>query len=139
MSTLPPYETLGPATNIVMTLGSPLYLADANHPDSTRQYRYVVVPAFGAEITVTDGGYETIYEIAAQHVFVFVRGDAAALEAEQPADTLHWYILRWEDRSSASGAASPVLARHAAHRLGAQRPMPSRIVTWGSLKDRYRL
>ena len=57
--------------------------------------------------------------------FDLVRGDAAVgLEADQPADSLHWYVYRWRDES-------PPLKP-------SFEPEQSEATTWGRLKALYR-
>lgn len=134
-STQPPYNTFGGATSIVLTLVGPQYLDDFTRPDSTRFYKYVVVPTFDASITVVNGSVETVYEISAGHDFYLVRGDAAVLASDQPADSLHWYIYRWDDKSPAGFSPTPGASRPATQ---PQRIMPSQAKSWGSIKDQYR-
>ena len=129
----PPYETFGPATSITMSLVGPQVLADSTHADSTAHYRVAIVPTVEVLITVVNSSIETTYEISSPHDLYLVRGDAAALGAGQPADTLHWYIRRWDDRSPAQvGVTSPT------GQLVLERVMPTRNKSWGSIKDQYR-
>jgi hypothetical protein len=132
-STEPPFDVFPPATAIAMTLVGTQFLDDASRPDSTRFYKYVAVPLVEMQITVASSGDPLVYEISAQHDFHLVRGDAAVLAAGQAADSLHWYIRRWDDRSP-----PPVGLQARPGLAGAMRILPARISTWGSVKAMYR-
>jgi hypothetical protein len=62
-----------------------------------------------------------------RHRLFLVRGDAVPgeLTAEQPADSLHWYIYRWKDETT-----------NTASRAGAE--LATERSTWGRLKAQYR-
>lgn len=132
-STDPPFETFGPATHIELAFVNPEILDDLLLPDSSRFYKYVVVPTADLTITVVNGSVETIYEISSHHDFYLARGDVAHLDAGQPADSLHWYIRRWDDMSVPS--ASP---QGAGQPLSTSRIMPTEPASWGKLKAQYR-
>ncbi len=58
------------------------------------------------------------------HRFFLVRGDYAdSLDADQPADSLHWYIWNWRDESPP---------------LKAEEPLSNQSATWGLVKAVYR-
>jgi hypothetical protein len=81
-----------------------LYENDFGHPDSTAQYRKVVVTVFGGAIEVPGSPDTTVYEIASRQELYVVRGDAAVLPAGAAADTTHWYVRRWDDLTSPVGS-----------------------------------
>ena len=117
------------ARTIALQLNGALVIEDPNRPDSVRHYAFADVPAVTLAIELTTG---EIFEVDAPHRLRLVRGDAAVLDAGQPADSTHWYIRRLEDLSvalpGARGDADPVLAI----------PLPARSATWGSIKATYR-
>jgi hypothetical protein len=132
-STEPPFETFPGASDIQLALVGVQNLPDIDdHPDSTTHYRLLVVPQVELTITVASAGDPLVYEIDAPHDFRLVRGDVALLSAGQPADSLHWYIRRWDDRTPFTGSArSPV-------RSEPQRAMPAAPASWGRVKGQYR-
>jgi len=78
---------------------------------------------FAAQIngTITVGGDTApiVYTISNNYdVFYLIRGDAAVnLDPSQPADTDHWYVYRWLDRTQSVSSGT---------------------VTWGAVKALYR-
>lgn len=79
---------------------SPIADTTAGLDPSTHQ---VLATRVDGEITVHESGTRTelTFEIFNnQDVFYLVRGDSAkGLDASQPADSLHWYMYRWLDRT----------------------------------------
>ena len=67
--------------------------------------------------------------IPARHRFFLVRGDAANLDENQPADSKHWYIWKWRDESGPpTSIQTPAL----------DAPAENLEFTWGRLKGIYR-
>jgi hypothetical protein len=132
-SSEPPFETYPAASNIALSLIGPLDQVDSlEHADAPAHYRRVVVPRIELQITVASTPDPIVYEIDSPHDLYLVRGDVALLSTGQPADSLHWYIRRWDDRSPAPSGA--VLEPGNA---GLQRVLPAKAVTWGSIKSQY--
>jgi hypothetical protein len=98
---------------------------DPNHPDSTRHYQFVDVPLLGI-VWELEGDPNEIIGIESDYGFHVVRGDAAALGAGQPSDSLRWYVYRIEDFSTAIAAP----ARGSAS-------MPGSSYTWGAIRAAY--
>jgi hypothetical protein len=120
-------QFVAPASLIALTLNGPQIFADPDYPDSAAFYKYVVVPSIRLDLEVpgTDG-----FTIQAPHDFYLVRGDAAVLDSSQPADSVHWYIRRWVDKSPAfPGAVRPGTEPA---RFNAAIP-----ATWGQVKATY--
>jgi hypothetical protein len=46
---------------------------------------------------VSTGSEATEYHVNARQEFYVVRGDAAVLSGDAPADSTHWYVRRWDD------------------------------------------
>ena len=137
VSTDPPYEDFGGATSITMSLIGPQVLPDSTHTDSTAHYQRVVVPTVDLSIRVVNSSFETIYEVRAGHEFFLVRGDAAVLADGQAADSLHWYIRRWDDHSPAPFART---GQNGVRRgeFGLQSASNAAPATWGMIKSAYR-
>jgi hypothetical protein len=132
-----PNETYGGATNIRLVM-DPEIIDDLVHPDSSRYYKLAIVPSIDLQITILNGAIETIYEIASRQAFYLVRGDAARLDAGQPADSLHWYVKRWDDLSTAfPGVASTPGGARPGDTVPA-RVLPTEPASWGRLKAIYR-
>ena len=129
----PPYVTFGPATSISLAFVNMQILDDLLLPDSSRFYKYVVVPSANLTITVVNGAIETIYEISAPQDFYLVRGDVALLDSGQPADSTYWYIYRWDDRNPAP-ATSP---QATGPTRSLARFMPVEPSSWGRIKADY--
>lgn len=69
---------------------------DPEHPDSTDQYRLIYAPH--ATMRLWRDGRIRVRTTPSLIVYHVVRGDAAVLSAEQPADSSRWYIRRCLDR-----------------------------------------
>ena len=100
------------------------FVDDPSRPDSGAYYKYVIVPAVNLRIGLA-GGEE--FQISAPHDFYLVRGDAAVLDASQPARADRWYVHRWDDRSAPLAAAT---------RLASFGATPVH-TTWGALRSAY--
>lgn len=78
------------------------------------------------EITVRESGGRTEFTFDIfnnQDVFYFVRGDSAkGLDASQPADSQHWYLYRWLDRTYMFADLRAMVPQS----------------TWGTVKGMYR-
>jgi hypothetical protein len=100
-------------------------------PDSTRWYKKLEVPnLFLSVATGPDEGYY----VDGRHLFRLVRGDAAALDPGQQADSTRWYIYSWEDQTSGPHASLSKLETAPA---SFSSPLPARPATWGLLKAIY--
>jgi len=109
--------------SIAMRMDRDTVFADPAHADSTRFYAYCPVYSMQLMVDVSDTSGVTSFEINAPQDLYLVRGDAAVLDAGQPADSLHWYIHHWDDLSPPPPAG------------GTAGQVPT---TWGRLKARYR-
>jgi len=116
------------ASEIGMSIPFPQVVADPDFPDSAEYYKLVVAPSVAVVFAIpgTDG-----FEISAPHDFHLVRGDAAVLNAGQPADANRWYVRRWVDKSAA-------LLRRAPGQMAPARVLPAQVATMGSIKALYR-
>jgi hypothetical protein len=117
-----------PGSSITLTLNQTQIIYDPVRSDSAAFYKLVIVPLVDLELAIagTDG-----FSIGSPHDFYLVRGDAAVLDPGQPADSLHWYLWRWDDKAlpiSAPGSLDGAMSRF----------MPSRAATWGQIKHQYR-
>lgn len=126
---------MGPASSIDLLFAKTLPIGDPEAPDTIR-YK-VLSTAVDALVTVpaTPPDVATVYYVVTNvsHRIHLVRGDAAGcLDADQPADSLHWYIWKWTDETAGVEAMTIGTADPAA------RPAPSVPVTWGELKGVYR-
>ena len=118
-------ETLAGASSINMTLYGVQYLSsDPDHPDSTGQYRKVVVTTMNMVIEVPSTPDPTVYQVNSRHEFFLVRGDAAVLAPGASADTTRWYVRKWDDMASPLAVKGPVIN-------------PSNAITLGSIRARY--
>jgi hypothetical protein len=108
------------ASRITLSL-DPFPIDDPARPDSVAHYKSLVVPSLHLEVEVTTSPKATVYQIDGRYQFWMVRGEAAALGPGQPADSLHWYIYRWDDQSTPADALA--------------KPPP--LVSWGRLKAVY--
>jgi hypothetical protein len=120
-------QSLPPASLITLTLNGPQIIADPDYPDSAAFYAYMIVPSIRLELEIsnTDG-----FTMQVPHDFYLVRGDAAVLDSSQPADSVHWYIRRWVDKS-------PPLASVGRPGTEPARFMPANPSTWGKVKATY--
>jgi hypothetical protein len=84
------------ATSIEVDSFEPTVETDPNHSDSTAWYARITVSRLRMDITI---GHRWEIEIASPVRIFVVRGDAAVLGADQPADASVWYVRRIEDRS----------------------------------------
>lgn len=118
------------ATGITMSLTGAQVIADPDYavfPDSAAHYKLAILPAVSILMDIAGlGGLE----IAAPHDFRLVRGDAAVLRAGQPADTTHWYVRRWTDKS-------PSLAARRPGELAPAGVLPASAATLGRIKAEY--
>jgi hypothetical protein len=116
-----------PASLIALTLNGPQIFADLDYPDSAAFYAYMIVPSIRLELEIsnTDG-----FTMQVPHDFYLVRGDAAVLDSSQPADSVHWYIRRWVDKS-------PPLASVGRPGTEPARFMPAQESSWGRMKALY--
>jgi hypothetical protein len=98
------------ASGIDLTLTGLQYQSDFEHPDSTTQYKKLVITQFNATIEVPTAPDPTTYPISSRQELYLVRGDAAVLPAGALADTTHWYVRKWDDLSvSTAFAKGPVI------------------------------
>ena len=113
------------ATKIEMRFANMTPVADttAGLDSSTHQ---VLTTRVDGEITVHRAipSGDFVFELFDnQHEFYFVRGDSAkGLDATQPADSLHWYLYRWLDRTWMFADLRPTSPQS----------------TWGTVKGIYR-
>ncbi len=117
------------AVGIMLGLPGQQFIDDPTaNPDSGAYYKLVIVPTVSLQLAGpgTDG-----LEVASTHYFYLVRGDAAVLDAGQPATPARWYLRRQEDRSLAVGLRVPA-------EFAPSRVLPSRVTTWGAVKAFYR-
>ncbi len=130
-----------PANNISIQFINDQYYQWPLHADSTSFYVYCPVSTVNLNIDVpVDGGGSTTYNISAPHSFYLVRGDAAFLDAGQPADSTHWYIQHWDDLSPKLPVAVLQIAstNAAVGSSGSSGATTTARVSWGGLKDSYR-
>ena len=90
-------------------------------------HKYLVTGVDGQVVIATSPDPTTYVIENNTNVFYLVRGDLANLSPGQPADSLHWYIDRWVDLTTATKT-----------RVGTNSPMPGRGTTWARLKAAYR-
>ena len=113
-------------SRIDLTFTGVQYGNDPDHPDSTAQYQKVVVTLLDATVEIPGTPDSLVYHVTARHDFYLVRGDAAVLSADSPADATHWYVRRWEDLAiDPFHGGNPV-------------PAAARPATLGSLRASYR-
>jgi hypothetical protein len=94
-------DTIPGANSIALSLIGVQYGNDPDHPDSTAQYRKVVITTLDGSIEVPNPPSEPIvHHISGRHELYLVRGDAAALSPGAARNTTHWYLRRWEDLST---------------------------------------
>jgi hypothetical protein len=127
-----------PAQRIELTLTPCAMHADPEKPDSAAWYQVVVVPRVRLAIWTEGGDYLVEDD---RHDFHVVRGDAARLEADQPADLDHWYIRGWDEilgGGDPDGVAGAAPAEVPPHEVGlpAERPqvaagLPARLALEG--------
>ncbi len=112
-------KAVPPATRIQVNFVNDQYYPDPVHADSGAWYVYCPVTNVNLTIDVpVDAGGTTTYNIAAPHSFFLVRGDAAFLDAGQPADSTHWYVRHWDDHSPPPGTNPATLPSLAAESWG---------------------
>lgn len=121
-------ESRAPASLIALTLSGAQFIGDPDHADSAAYYRLVLVPTLLLTLEIPN---TADFEISAPHDFHLVRGDAAVLDASQAADSSHWYIRSWEDRTVSLGFAGRI-------RGDLAHPLPASPTTWGKVKVDYR-
>ncbi len=116
------------AAGITMSLPGLQIVNDPDYPDSGAYYKVAIVPSISVSFDIpgADG-----FEVAAPHEFRLVRGDAAFLHSGQPADTTHWYVHRWSDKS-------PSLGARATGPLAPARVLPASAASFGAVKAMYR-
>jgi len=93
-------DTIPGANSIDVTLTGVQYAYDFEHPDSTAQYKKMVITSFNAAIEVPTEPEPSTFPISSRQELYLVRGDAAVLPAGSPADSSRWYVRRWEDLST---------------------------------------
>jgi hypothetical protein len=121
------------ATTITLSLNAVSETGDSTHVDSLDVYRVIRVARLVATIEVPADPYGgTIYFLDSAQAFYLVRGDVAVLHPGQEKRADRWYIRRWDD------LAAPLFV-YAPSSRGGPTTNPSRPVTWGSVKDQYRL
>jgi len=126
---------VAPASAITMAFINDQYYTDPAHSDSARFYDYTPITTVNLNIDVptSDGG--TTYNISAPHSFYLVRGDAAFLDAGQPADSTHWYIRHWDDLSPKVPGTVGMLRVASTGSVNASGSTVAS--TWGATKARY--
>ncbi len=129
---------VAPASSITLSFATDQYLPDPTHSDSAAYYDYTPIANVSLDIDVPTTSGTTTYNIRAQHNFYLVRGDAAFLDAGQPADANHWYIHRWDDLWAPLAGAiqiASVNSKISGSSSGAGIGVPT---TWGQMKSRFR-
>ncbi len=112
-----------PASSVILQFANDQYLADPAHADSAANYDDTPIGAVALDVDIPTSTGTITYGVRAPHRFFLVRGDAAVLDPGQPADSLHWYVRRWDDLAAPPGGATTAA---------------SVATTWGRLKARYR-
>jgi hypothetical protein len=114
-----------PAKSIDMSLSPTTPIPDATSPDPSKYHVLQTTVDMTVVVPPTSGQTEeTTYLVDNNiHRISLVRGDAipGELDADQPADSLHWYIYKWVDQTPGYGLA-----------------LQSRPSSWGRVKALYR-
>jgi hypothetical protein len=95
-------DSIPGASTIDITLTGVQYTNDFDHPDSTAQYKKMVITSFNAAIEVPTTPEAITFPISSRQELYLVRGDAAVLPAGTAADSSRWYVRRWEDLSTST-------------------------------------
>jgi hypothetical protein len=115
------------ASNITVRFDNDQYYADPAHSDSTAWYVYCPVSNVNLTLDLPQGdGTTTTVYVTAPHSFYLVRGDAALLDAGQPADSTRWYVRHWDDLSPATPTTALIAPG-----------LPVAAASWGGLRGSY--
>jgi len=123
-STLPAAATI----DINFAVGIP---TDDNSAGVNPETHKILATRVDGVITVPESGGDVLTFAIENNfnLFYIERGDVAVgLDSTQPADNQHWYIYRWVDLTGATAVRSAF----------ADGPVPTKPMTWGAVKARYR-
>jgi hypothetical protein len=118
-----------PATSIDLIFSRTSPVGDVGAPDTTK---YKVLETFVDAVVVVPPeppATDALRYVVTNnfHRIFLVRGDAAnGLRADQPADSTHWYIWKWNDETAGTPGAPGTASEATAD------------ATWGGLKAAYR-
>jgi hypothetical protein len=113
------------ASAIQLMLDPTLVPLNDPRPGFDPRWHKTILTRIDLKVTVIDAyGAASVAPVVGSALFYLVRGDSALAQAGCPRDSLHWYVMGWEDQTISAGAPGYHTDPTPAH-------------TWASLKALY--